>query len=312
MIDIQYLLWLQDIRNATGGIFNEFFNSISKVAVDIMPFLPFIIFWCVDKKWGYRFLMTLGIGEVVNGVIKLTVCAYRPWIRSDLIEPAGDSKTAATGYSFPSGHTMSGTCTYGTTFAWQRKKRKWLATICGVMIALTAFSRNFLGVHTPQDVVVGFTEAVIVITLVGIVQKKIDGDEKILDILTLVGIVAVVAALLYISLKPYPMDYVDGELLVNPSKMMNDCFKACGAFTGLLVGSYIERHYIKYEIPTGSKNLPILGFVGFMIVFSWKEFFAPATLVAAFGGHWGNFIARCIMWFFVVTIWPLVIKKECN
>ena len=66
-----------------------------------MPFLPFIVFWCVSKKWGYRYLATLGIGELVNGVVKLTVCAYRPWIRSDLIEPAGDSKVAATGYSFP-------------------------------------------------------------------------------------------------------------------------------------------------------------------------------------------------------------------
>ena len=94
--------------------------------------------------------------------------------------------------------------------------------------------------------------------------------------------------------------------------MMNDCFKACGAMIGLLVGSYIERHYIKYEIPVGAKNLPVLGFVGFIIAFSWKKYFAPATIVAAFGGHWGNFVARCIMWLFVVTIWPLVIKKECN
>ena len=40
-IDIQYLLFLQEIRNATGGIFDEIFNMISKIAVDIMPILPF-------------------------------------------------------------------------------------------------------------------------------------------------------------------------------------------------------------------------------------------------------------------------------
>lgn len=312
MFDIQYLLWLQEIRNATGGIFDEFFNSISKIAVDIMPFLPFIIFWCVDKKWGYRFLTTLGIGELVNGVIKLTVCAYRPWIRSELIEPAGDSKVAATGYSFPSGHTTSATCTYGTTFAWQRKKHTYIAVISAVLLALTGFSRNYLGVHTPQDVVVGFTISVIIICIVGAVQKKIDGDDKILDILSIVGIIAVIGVLIYITQKSYPMDYVDGKLLVDPQKMMNDSFKACGAFIGFLAGSFVERHYIKYEIPTGSKNLPVLAFVGFMIVFSWKEYLAPATIVAALGGHWGNFVARCILWFFVVAIWPVVIKKECN
>ena len=56
----------------------------------------------------------------------------------------------------------------------------------------------------------------------------------------------------------------------------------------------------------------ILGFVGFLIVFGWKEYFAPATLVAAFGGHWGHMIARFILWFFAVAIWPIFIQKWAN
>ena len=135
--DLQYLLFLQDARIALGGVLDEVFNGISKFAVVIMPLLPYLIYWAVDKKWGYRFLATLWCGEVVNGIVKLSVCAYRPWIRSDAIEPAGDSKVAATGYSFPSGHTMCATATYGTVFAWQRKKRKWLAVLCAGLIPLT-------------------------------------------------------------------------------------------------------------------------------------------------------------------------------
>ena len=308
-MDIKYLLFLQGLRLASGGIFDEVFNGISKVAVDIMPFLPMFVFWCVSRKWGYRFLTTHGVGELVNGIIKLTVCAYRPWIRSDLIEPAGDSKVAATGYSFPSGHTMSGTTTYGTTFVWQKDKRKWLAVICAVMIALTGFSRNFLGVHTPQDVIVGFSEAAIIIVLVGIVQKKINGDDKKLDILSIVGVIVVIVTIIYIKTKPYPMDYVDGVLLVDPNKMMNDTFKGCGEVLGIIVGSYLERHYIHYEIPTGAKNLPILGFAGFVIAFSWKEYFGPATFGLALGGHWGNLISRSILYLFVVAIWPMFIQK---
>ncbi len=311
-MDIQYLLWLQDIRNATGGVFDEFFNALSKFAVDIMPFLPFIVFWCVDKKWGYRYITTWGIGELVNGLIKLTVCAYRPWIRSELIEPAGDSKVAATGYSFPSGHTNNGTITYGTTFVWQKNKRRWLAVVCIILIVLTAFSRNFLGVHTPQDVIVGLCEASFLIWIVGVVSKKLEGNEKLTDIITLGGILVVIASLCYILLKPYPMDYIDGVLLVDPQKMMNDSFKACGSVVGLLIGSYIDRHYLHYEIPVNSSSLPILACIGGALMFAWKELFAPATVVAAFGGHWGNFIARGLMVFFAICIWPAVIKKECR
>ena len=310
-MDIQYLLWLQELRNATGGALDEFFNALSKFAVEIMPFLPFVIFWCVDKKWGYRFIASWGIGEVINGLIKLSVCAYRPWIRSDLIEPAGDSKVAATGYSFPSGHTMVATVTYGSVFAWQRNKRRWLAVLCAVLIALTGFSRNFLGVHTPQDVIVAFCESVAIIFIVGFVQKKIEGKEKVIDILTIVGVVFVIAALIYITQKPYPMDYADGVLLVDPQAMMNDTFKACGAFSGILLASFLDRHYLHYQIPVGAPNLPILAVTGAGIMFAWKTWFAPATIVAGLGSHWGNFIARLIMVFFAMTIWPVVIRRLC-
>lgn len=309
-MDIQYLIWLQELRNATGGVFDEFFNALSKFAVEIMPFLPFVIFWSVDKKWGYRFISAWSIGEVINGLIKLTVCAYRPWIRSDLIEPAVDSKTAATGYSFPSGHTMAATSIYGTTIVWQKDKRRWLAILCSVLIVLTGFSRNFLGVHTPQDVVVAFMEAIAIIGIINVVQVKLDGNEKLADILTFSGAIFVVIALAYIMLKPYPMDYVDGVLLVDPQKMMNDSFKACGAFTGLLIGSYIDRHYIGYEIPKGTPELPVLTCVGIGIMFVWKTYFAPATLVAALGGHWGHFVSRMIMVLFAMCIWPMFILKE--
>lgn len=80
----------------------------------------------------------------------------------------------------------------------------------------------------------------------------------------------------------------------------------------LMIGSYIERHYIHFEIPEGTKNLPMLVCVGAALAFSWKEFFGPATIVAAFGEHWGNLIARMIMLLFAICIWPIVIKKSCE
>ena len=191
-IDLQYLLFLQNLRLATGGIFDEFFNGMSKVAVDVLPFLPFLIFLCVSKKWGYRILTSYLGADLLNGVVKLTVCAYRPWIRSDLIEPAGDSKVAATGYSFPSGHTVSASSLYGSVVENQWSKRRWLAVICIICILLTGFSRNFLGVHTPQDVLVGLTEGIVMILIVRKASQAISDNEKTYDILTLVGILVVI------------------------------------------------------------------------------------------------------------------------
>ncbi len=308
-LDIQYLLLLQELRNATGGVFDEFFNALSKIAVDVMPMLPFFVYWCVNKKWGYRFLAWYNSGELLNGVIKLTACAYRPWIRSDLIEPAGDSKVAATGYSFPSGHTTNATIHYGGSAVWQWNKRRWVSIICIVLLVLTGFSRNFLGVHTPQDVLVGFGATAILMFIIAKVQDKLEGNEKAKDILTVCGILLVIVVLIYIQVKPYPMDYVDGVLLVDPVKMMKDTFKSAGMFLGFVIGSYIERHYINYQIPEDSKNLPMLGFIGVAIVLSWKEFMGAAVFCGMFGDNWGSFVARFCMSVFAVAIYPILINK---
>ena len=312
-IDLQYLLWLQDLRAATGGIFDEFFNGLSKFAVEIMPLLPFLIFWGLSREWGYRFMLTHALGDLVNGIVKLTVCAYRPWIRSDRIVPAGDSKTAATGYSFPSGHSVNAGTTFGTAVAATWKKKRWVAVLCVVLILLVGFSRNFLGVHTPQDVIVGITESAVLVFLVGLLMKWMGGDEQRADIMTAAGILFVIGALLYITLKPYPMDYAeDGSLLVDPKSMMNDAFKACGAALGLLIGSYLERHYIHFRVPKGARLLPLLTGIGLGILYGWKYYFAGATVIPLLGKHWGNLAARFLMTFFAVALWPMVIRRFCG
>ena len=45
-----------------------------------------------------------------------------------------------------------------------------LTALLLVCVLLTGFSRNFLGVHTPQDVLVGLTEGIVMIL---IVRKRI-------------------------------------------------------------------------------------------------------------------------------------------
>lgn len=309
MPDINYLLFLQNMRNATGGAFDEFFNALSKFAVDIMPFLPFVVLWAVDKRWGRRFMATLWIGEFINGLIKLTVCAYRPWIRSDKIEPAGDSKVAATGYSFPSGHSMVATGMYGTTAAWQWKKRRWLSILFIVLIALTCFSRNFLGVHTPQDVVVGFSESLLLIFVVGYVQKRTENSERAANVLSVIGIAAIIVGIIYVKMKPYPMDYVNGALLVDPKVMMNDFIFGCGGLAGFIVGDLIDRKAVHYEIPVGSKNLPILACTGAALAYAWRAYFLGATLIPLFGPHWGRFTGAFLMVMFGMVFWPLCIRK---
>jgi hypothetical protein len=85
----------------------------------------------------------------LNGIIKNIAKVPRPFDKG--VVPV--RQETATGFSFPSGHTQSFS-TWSTLFAIQLKK-KWLTAIVAVLIALVAFSRLYLGVHYPSDVVVG-------------------------------------------------------------------------------------------------------------------------------------------------------------
>lgn len=308
-IDIQYLLFLQRIRQALGGSLDEVFNSFSKFAVGALVVLPIVIYWCASKDWGTRMYASFNLGCWTLDTLKLTVCAYRPWIRSELVEPAGDSKVAATGYSFPSGHTLISTTIYGTAAKSQKPYSKAVYRILIALILLTAFSRNFLGVHTPQDVIVGCAMGFGFIWLMGKPYDRIKDNTKVLDIATVIILVLVALSIAYVTLKPYPMDYVDGKLLVDPLKMMIDAYGSAGETAGMVIALYLDRHYIHYEVPKDSPHLAILTVFGVLIVLAWTNHFAGAIMTPLFGVHWGNFLSRLLRGLFAIGLYPMIIMK---
>lgn len=92
-------------------------------------------------------------GLVLNGVLKLGFNRPRP----SIIVPA----VHAVSSSFPSGHAMSAAIVYSTVayLAARLHKRMWarwlVMTMALILIALISFSRLYLGVHYPSDVVAG-------------------------------------------------------------------------------------------------------------------------------------------------------------
>ena len=112
--------------------------------------LSIIVFWCIDKRCGY-FMLSLGfLGTVINQFLKILFRIPRPWVLDPSFEPVESAVADAGGFSFPSGHTQNVFATFGGVFAWTKKT--WLKIVCAVMIVLVAFSRMYLGVHTPLDV----------------------------------------------------------------------------------------------------------------------------------------------------------------
>ena len=246
-MDIEILLLLQKLREITGGIFNDFFAFITTIAVDYYVIIPaLIIMWAIDKKKGIFAYASYGVACFINAILKSTFCVYRPWIRSSKIEPLASAMSGATGYSFPSGHATGSSSVY-LGIRNKYKKYKAINIFCVAIVIVIMFSRMFVGVHTPQDVVVGLLIGMGSVVIINSVSKYIDSNPNKDWLVLLITIIITVIGLIYVGIKPYPVDYVDGKVLVDPVSMTINSFKDPGTFFGVVVAWFIERRYINYS-----------------------------------------------------------------
>ena len=306
-MDIEYLLFLQRFRESINDSLTPFMEGISLFAVTYLIMIPVFVYWVVSKRKGLYTLVSYYLCCGFNAIVKLTVCAYRPWIRDARVHPAGDAITTATGYSFPSGHTVTAGPIYGGLAVVSWSWKKFVSVILGIFLLLTAFSRNYLGVHTPQDVFVGICESVFWLIIVAKIFTYLDEHPEKENLLLLICFIVGWLGIAYITFKPYPMDYVDGKLLVDPQKMMNDGYGDICLLIAFPVARYIEKRWIGFQAP-GLKGAGLAaGIVGLVPLFLMIKFMRPA-LDGLLGTHWGHFTHSFILVLYCIALWPLVIK----
>ena len=306
-MDIEYLLFLQRFRESINDSLTPFMEGISLFAVTYLIMIPVFVYWVVSKRKGLYTLVSYYLCCGFNAIVKLTVCAYRPWIRDARVHPAGDAITTATGYSFPSGHTVTAGPIYGGLAVVSWSWKKFVSVILGIFLLLTAFSRNYLGVHTPQDVFVGICESVFWLIIVAKIFTYLDEHPEKENLLLLICFILGWLGIVYITFKPYPMDYVDGKLLVDPQKMMNDGYGDICLLIAFPVARYIEKRWIGFQAP-GLKGAGLAaGIAGLIPLFLMIKFMRPA-LDGVLGTHWGHFANTFILVLYCIALWPLVIK----
>ena len=307
-MDIRYLLALQEFRNGPGAILAAFFAKMTFLGeLTTALFIMAAIYWCIDKELGTYLLMGFSGNRLVNGVLKVTVCAYRPWIRDPAIVPHGDAITTATGYSFPSGHTMNAATVFGGG-AVRKDFPARLRIMLGLMVVLVAFSRNFLGVHTPQDVLVGMIAGTLVMYLTCRLMTWLGDHPEKSTLVCVIGLVLAAAVALYAGLKSYPQDYDSaGKLIVDGAKMANDTFKGVGWCSAFLVGWILERRFVRFstDIPLTAKLTRLTyGLVSYYAV----SLILVPLLKDWIGGPVGTLVSCFLQMFYISFCFPLVIK----
>lgn len=295
-----FLYFLESIRNP---VLDWIFDTITHLGEEtFFLVIAIFFFWCVNKREGYFILITGLVGTLVNQVAKLLFRIPRPWDLDPNFKIIESARAEATGYSFPSGHTQNIAGTYGAICAY--KPSKWKTAICVTIITLVAFSRMYLGVHTPLDVIVSLVVALGLILLLRPVFTSEDNFKKFMPWVIVASVVLSVGFLAYVL-------SISGDTSLNPDNYYSGLKNACtllGCTTGLVLVYFLDSKFIKFETEArwyAQVLKLVLGLAGVLLIKSGLS----APLTALFGNE---YIARAVRYFLIVAfaggVWPLTFK----
>ncbi len=148
------ILFLQKLGDWLKPVMEFFtFLGFEEFYLMIMP----AIYWCFDTLMGARLAVMLVITTSVNAVLKVAFHSPRPFWVSDKVT----AMSSETSFGIPSGHAQNAVSLWGT---WAYSMQRRWAWIVAILVAfMIGFSRLYLGMHFPIDVLVGWTVGIILL-----------------------------------------------------------------------------------------------------------------------------------------------------
>ena len=304
-MDIEYLLILQKLRELSGGVLDSLMMRTTALGEQIITFLALsFIYWCVDKRAGRLMAFNVSVACTWNQYTKWKCRVERPWVRDARIVPVSAALSGAGGYSFPSGHTSRAAAVWGSlsAFLWtnasQKEKkavpsdsgklsvRRLLSLVCGLIVLAVAFSRNYLGVHTPQDVLAALLVGAAAIFLLEKVLRWADEGEN-RDLL----VAGAGCALCFL-----PM-------------LRAGCLSNAGAGMGFFLGWVIERRFVRFDTNLSWMERGVRFAVGGTGVVFLLTALSPA-LQLVMAGKYAGFFTSFALAVFIMAVYPFFFCKR--
>ena len=296
-----------DILYALEKIRTPFWNGVMSAVTQLGGEVIFIVaavvvFWCVSKWEGY-YLMTIAFcGTVLNQFLKLICRVPRPWVRDPNFTIVESARAEATGYSFPSGHTQNAIGLFGGMARWGG--RRWVRLGLTALALVIAFSRMYLGVHTPADVGVSLVLAAALVLGLYPLMRRAQEKPRYMGYVLAAMLVVSGAFVVFVETCGFPAD-MDAE---NLASGIGNAWKMLGAVAGMTLAWRLDRRYIHFEAQAGWGVQVIKVAVGMALLLAIKSGLKAPLL--ALLGHEG--LAGGVRYFLLVlvagAVWPLVFR----
>ena len=293
------LMKLECLRNPVLDLFFLKITTLGEEAVFVLIGLIFL--WCIDKKKGFFILSVSAVGLMINQFLKILFHIPRPWIKNTSLSVVEGAKLKATGYSFPSGHTQISTGLYGSIA--RVYKGILLRILCVLIVAFVAFSRMYLGVHTPQDVFASlFLACLLIFLLYPVIYNSFDNHIKI-NVFYLIVSLLNLTYILYLSVYNFS-DSIENVYLNDSIK---NAYRLFGSIVAFWISYNVDRKFINYKTDAVWWAQILKVVCGVILLFFISLIDKPLDLFFD-----GNCITVLIRYFllviFIGCVWPAVFK----
>ena len=155
----------------------QVFSFLGSVAVvTVMCLVAICVSLCFRRTRTAALLAITMLGVAVLDVA-LKHAFHRP-------RPVAFFGATPSSYSFPSGHALGSLCFYGILAAILAAHARgrgakfcvWMAAV--LLVGMIGFSRIYLGVHYPSDVIAGYCAAVVWVGAVGFLERTLRTGER--------------------------------------------------------------------------------------------------------------------------------------
>jgi membrane-associated phospholipid phosphatase len=215
--------WIIAIQAAGSPALKAFFDAVTFLGEEYfyLIIVP-ILYWSVDAATGARVGFAYVISAYVNLIVKDMFNQPRPYH----INPSVSDREVA-GSGMPSNHAQSSVLVWGVLAA--QVKRPWFWLFAMVMAFLIGFSRVYLGVHFPLQVIAGWAFGGVLLGLFLLLDPRIE------------------YAVGRLSLAPQLLVTVGVPVLLAVIYPHNDTVGAAAVMAGFGSGLVLCQHYVPYS-----------------------------------------------------------------
>ncbi|MBQ3000136.1 MAG: phosphatase PAP2 family protein [Oscillospiraceae bacterium] len=291
---MEILYWLEGIR---VPILNEFMLLVTKFGEETLFLVAALtILWCADKRRSYYLLAVGFLGLIGNQFLKLAFRIPRPWVQDPNFTILEQAREAASGYSFPSGHTQTAVGTFGSIA--YTTKNKLVRYLCVAVCILVPISRMYIGVHTPLDVTVAAAIAVLLIYCL----KPITGAQsgKWMPWILSAMVLCAAAFWAYVEFFPFPAD-LDAH---NYESAVSNAYKFLGAIIGFAIVYMVVEKWLHFEVKAVWWAQILKVAIGFGLVLAVKSGL-KAPINALVGAQLGSAVRYFLIVIVAGILWPL-------